>query len=79
MCVRVMERTRARPWGLTIYPGQGLTRIYGQAQETRALAPEEAGDPSGPLRSDHGEAPICLLYTSPSPRDLSTSRMPSSA
>ena len=24
-------------------------------------------------------APICLLYTSPSPRDLSTSRMPSSA
>ena len=30
-----------------------------------------------------GEAPVfsscCLLYTSPSPRDLSTSRMPSSA
>ena len=25
------------------------------------------------------EAYICLLYTSPSPRDLSTSRMPSSA
>ena len=25
------------------------------------------------------ELPICLLYTSPSPRDLSTSRMPSSA
>eukprot|EP00831_Metopus_contortus_P069336 TRINITY_DN62298_c0_g1_i1.p2 TRINITY_DN62298_c0_g1~~TRINITY_DN62298_c0_g1_i1.p2 ORF type:complete len:113 (+),score=9.14 TRINITY_DN62298_c0_g1_i1:180-518(+) len=25
------------------------------------------------------EAAICLLYTSPSPRDLSTSRMPSSA
>ena len=24
-------------------------------------------------------APICLLYTSPSPRDLSTPRMPSSA
>ena len=24
-------------------------------------------------------APSCLLYTSPSPRDLSTSRMPSSA
>ena len=28
----------------------------------------------------HGDSPeICLLYTSPSPRDLSTSRMPSSA
>ena len=25
------------------------------------------------------EAEDCLLYTSPSPRDLSTSRMPSSA
>ena len=25
------------------------------------------------------QAPCCLLYTSPSPRDLSTSRMPSSA
>ena len=25
------------------------------------------------------ESEICLLYTSPSPRDLSTSRMPSSA
>ena len=25
------------------------------------------------------EQNICLLYTSPSPRDLSTSRMPSSA
>ena len=25
------------------------------------------------------EIPTCLLYTSPSPRDLSTSRMPSSA
>ena len=29
--------------------------------------------------SDSGDHCICLLYTSPSPRDLSTSRMPSSA
>ena len=28
---------------------------------------------------DHTKAVCCLLYTSPSPRDLSTSRMPSSA
>ena len=27
----------------------------------------------------HNQSEICLLYTSPSPRDLSTSRMPSSA
>ena len=30
-------------------------------------------------RDSVGEACFCLLYTSPSPRDLSTSRMPSSA
>ena len=28
---------------------------------------------------DAGQPKGCLLYTSPSPRDLSTSRMPSSA
>ena len=32
----------------------------------------------GPLK-DCWLTTICLLYTSPSPRDLSTSRMPSSA
>ena len=31
------------------------------------------------VRSDIEAAQTCLLYTSPSPRDLSTSRMPSSA
>ena len=31
------------------------------------------------VRADVSEYAICLLYTSPSPRDLSTSRMPSSA
>ena len=30
-------------------------------------------------KSRSAEAHTCLLYTSPSPRDLSTSRMPSSA
>ena len=29
--------------------------------------------------TENGEYVFCLLYTSPSPRDLSTSRMPSSA
>ena len=33
------------------------------------------------FQANHTDAPnwLCLLYTSPSPRDLSTSRMPSSA
>ena len=30
-------------------------------------------------RNGAGRTSTCLLYTSPSPRDLSTSRMPSSA
>ena len=45
--------------------GTELKKIYD-------LAPEE--DPAGIPRSD-----FCLLYTSPSPRDRSVSRMPSSA
>ena len=40
-------------------------------------------DPADPItvsfKKKIGDAPTCLLYTSPSPRDLSTSRMPSSA
>ena len=41
-------------------------------------------DPLGMMKSEyldelHPESYGCLLYTSPSPRDLSTSRMPSSA
>ena len=32
-----------------------------------------------PMELDGGYSRVCLLYTSPSPRDLSTSRMPSSA
>ena len=40
-----------------------------------------ADDPSGLISVSFRKAKviICLLYTSPSPRDLSTSRMPSSA
>ena len=34
---------------------------------------------TGIYTKDSGTITYCLLYTSPSPRDLSTSRMPSSA
>ena len=34
---------------------------------------------SNAMEKNGGEVICCLLYTSPSPRDLSTSRMPSSA
>ena len=36
-------------------------------------------DGVGTFEMAHALARFCLLYTSPSPRDLSTSRMPSSA
>ena len=39
-----------------------------------------SGEPINMILDDGGDlTDICLLYTSPSPRDLSTSRMPSSA
>ena len=48
---------------------EGVTeRVYGRTFALRGLARDP---PSFTL--------ACLLYTSPSPRDLSTSRMPSSA
>ena len=43
-----------------------------QLNELAGVSPEER---QGIYCDDDG----CLLYTSPSPRDLSTSRMPSSA
>ena len=39
----------------------------------------EAGDGARVQELQNLSVNICLLYTSPSPRDLSTSRMPSSA
>ena len=43
------------------------------------VAEEVAGMPTVATRGRDGVLRACLLYTSPSPRDLSTSRMPSSA
>ena len=63
---------------------------YRGASGVLATLPRSGGNAVAPLLSDDGgylvdsfeksAAPsVCLLYTSPSPRDLSTSRMPSSA
>ena len=57
-----------------------LLRINEQGQidwERYVYVPNGTG--SYFLTAPHGGSKICLLYTSPSPRDLSTSRMPSSA
>ena len=39
----------------------------------------EYADISAKLIEEHGGHYVCLLYTSPSPRDMRRSRMPSSA
>ena len=46
---------------------------------TTADSPEDAINKITVIKFDLIVLDICLLYTSPSPRDLSTSRMPSSA
>ena len=50
-----------------------LKKVLDQEQDNSVLA--EAANSI----FEFGDQAICLLYTSPSPRDLSTSRMPSSA
>ena len=52
------------------------TIIEASGLEISIVAPEAARSADLPLE---GQILACLLYTSPSPRDLSTSRMPSSA
>ena len=65
---------------------KGERRIAGKnALDKRPYAPGQHGQKRGKI-SDYGsqlrekqKAKFCLLYTSPSPRDRTRSRMPSSA
>ena len=75
----------------SIDTGMGIERVAALLQGTndnyetdlmRALieaSAEATGSKSDGDNSNHHRVIACLLYTSPSPRDLSTSRMPSSA
>ena len=75
---------RARYWQLE--PPRGWRRLL---PEGMRLPPRDYDDVVAQLllerhwgttlKRDPGLTVLCLLYTSPSPRDLSTSRMPSSA
>ena len=68
-------------------PNPAPTQIQEQADaEMLSLPPNPSLDPANNLEepaelndSIATMSTVCLLYTSPSPRDLSTSRMPSSA
>ena len=53
------------------------SRRLAELERATGLPTPPAGPP--PATPAPALANICLLYTSPSPRDLSTSRMPSSA
>ena len=50
-----------------------------QRQELAELIRRHAGEPHGPASAIDDLYLVCLLYTSPSPRDRQKSRMPSSA
>ena len=52
-----------------MYENMNIYDVHSKPPETK----------SGRRGSFLAETKVCLLYTSPSPRDLSTSRMPSSA
>ena len=63
-----------------VWMGNLQSKNQSQAQiaaEKHIRAQWDNLEPMNPHRAAHYG--VCLLYTSPSPRDLSTSRMPSSA
>ena len=59
---------------VSIWLGGGMGQID-------TFDPKAKGDPKAKVPGSYYDSidTACLLYTSPSPRDLSTSRMPSSA
>ena len=85
---RLLERVE--PYGkhlFYVFEGDALLHVhlglYGAFTRGTGAPPAPRG--ALRLRMTAGDTwvdlrgPLCLLYTSPSPRDLSTSRMPSSA
>ena len=70
------------PYGGAFAVTQGFWEKYGPRRIKDSPLSESAFVGAGIGSAMAGLRPIveiCLLYTSPSPRDLSTSRMPSSA
>ena len=63
--------------GFNVVPSAYAARLTMNRDAIRDLAADELDLTTSRYR--YAESLDCLLYTSPSPRDLSTSRMPSSA
>ena len=79
-CVRDLDAARQE---IVVWSGDGATRLWSSNDcvnnptvDLRTLVP---GRPVAFALTWGERTTTCLLYTSPSPRDLSTSRMPSSA
>ena len=53
--------------------------VVGVGRFGTAVCRELISNGADVLAADYSEKAICLLYTSPSPRDYAASRMPSSA
>src|SRR5664280_943598 len=56
-----------------------LGRLSGDGTNVAAGAPRSGGQSGPPRQQEGSQVQVCLLYTSPSPRDRTRSRMPSSA
>ena len=67
--------------GKTMIHVDGLTKHYGKVKAVNNISFDvHAGEVLGFLGPNGaGKTTTCLLYTSPSPRDRTRSRMPSSA
>jgi len=83
---RIRDAAIAIEGGRVEQPSSGTWIQFGALRLTSKLVEEAGGGWSGPLDFEvtgieffSAQEQGCLLYTSPSPRDLSTSRMPSSA
>ena len=70
-----LSLSRPAPAGNPVETALSLGRTFAR---TAALHDRTAELPVANFQALR-QAGLCLLYTSPSPRDLSTSRMPSSA
>ena len=76
------SKSNSPPIGIIQVAGDGLSsRANRLWQKLRHNAPGLLTGQSYPEgeNADHGADKACLLYTSPSPRDATLSRMPSSA
>ena len=73
----LLHEAYAAPWAIAIPDESRLREMLGVDSDTRVLLFHFIRHGGFDMRIDGCDA--CLLYTSPSPRDRTRSRMPSSA